>query len=91
MASITVPEELYARLVAEAQREGLSLDELLAAMLAKRGPESTVTPDDLEVVEGYDLAADPLARFAGIIGTAAPGWIEQHDLVFGETDHAEDA
>lgn len=85
MASITVPEELYPRLAAEAEREGLSVDELLAALLAERTQDITVS-QDIEVVEGYDPAADPLARFAGIIETAEPGWIEHHDAIFGKTD-----
>lgn len=86
MASITVPEDLYARLAAEAARAGLTLDDLLEALLAERSHEST----HIEVVEGYDPATDPLARFAGIIETAEPGWIERHDAIFGETYHAED-
>lgn len=89
MTSITVPEELYARLEAEAEREGLTVDELLAAMLTQRVQSIDVT-QDIEVVEGYEPAADPLARFAGIIEIAEPGWIERHDAVFGETCHAED-
>lgn len=86
MASLTVPEALYARLAAEAQREGLAVDELLAALLAERVQGSAITQEqNVEVVEGYDPATDPLARFAGIIETATPGWIERHDAVFGET------
>lgn len=89
MASITVPEELYARLAAEAEREGLTLDGLLAALVAERTRDSTIS-QDIEIVEGYDPAADPLARFAGIIESAEPGWIERHDATFGEMGYAED-
>lgn len=88
MASIAIPEDLYARLAAEAQREGLTVDELLAAMLAQRVQDNAIT-QDIKVVEGYDPATDPLARFAGIIETAEPGWIERHDAIFGET-HCDD-
>lgn len=74
MASVTLPEDLYARLAEEAKREGLSLQVLIASLLAERARgEQASVPAAEQPVEGYDSAADPLARFAGIFASDEPG------------------
>lgn len=84
-----IPEDLYARLAAQAGREGMTMDGLLAVLLAEHARVNSAS-QDMEVVEGYDPAADPFARFAGIVETAEPGWIGRHDATFGGIGHASD-
>lgn len=85
MASITVPEELYAQLAAEAQREGLTLDELLATLLSARERQEVFTNDNNGAVgTEYDPATDPLMRLAGSIKSGDSSWAERHDEYVAE-------
>ena len=85
MASITVPEDLYVRLAAEAQRKGLTLDALLASLLAEQErPEAIASDINSTVGAEYDPATDPLMRLAGSIRSGDSSWGERHDEYLAE-------
>ncbi len=83
---VTLPEDLYTRLVAIAAQRGQSAEGLLREAATQIVSETQDTPSSTYVddvyVEGYDPYTDPLAPFVGIFASDDPGWIERHDAYF---------
>lgn len=88
-----MPISPYDEVLSRAQRlspeEQIQLIEALAALVHREiarehaQPDVPATPQVEEVVEGYDPATDPLARFAGFYAGDEPGWMNRHDEAFG--------
>ncbi len=91
---VPIPDDLYARIAAYAARQGQSPEEFVVASAIEAIDEGALVAPTEVVVEGYDPADDPLARFAGAFHFGAPDLSDRHDdYLAGEyaKDHAPEA
>jgi len=80
---IMFPEDLYARIAAQAAKQGKSPEEWVQ-MLAEDYLQTQPEPLTYENVPGYDPALDPLAPFAGKYLARVTDLSARHDAYIAE-------